>query len=108
MTQSNSHMPISQINHVTIGLLGSRSACPSPDPDPPGPTFGPGAFPFEPLPERTMPMADVVIELLKTHFRQLRLPTMGQEFEKLVRDAAAGNQTFVQFLLGLTELELAP
>ena len=44
-------------------------------------------------------MADVTIELLKTHFRQLRLPTMGQEFEKLARDAAATNQTFVQFLL---------
>ena len=44
-------------------------------------------------------MADVTIELLKTHFRQLRLPTMGREFEKLARDAAAGNQSFVQFLL---------
>ena len=28
-------------------------------------------------------MADVTIELLRTHFRQLRLPTMGQEFERL-------------------------
>ena len=27
-------------------------------------------------------MADVTIELLRTHFRQLRLPTMGQEFER--------------------------
>ena len=52
-------------------------------------------------------MADVTIELLKTHFRQLRLPTMGREFEKLARDAAASNQTFAQFLLRLTELELA-
>src|SRR5436309_10204594 len=52
-------------------------------------------------------MADVTIELLKTHLRQLRLPTMGQEFEKLARDAAAGNQSFVQLLLSLTELELA-
>jgi DNA replication protein DnaC len=52
-------------------------------------------------------MADVTVELLKTHFRQLRLPTMGAEFEKLARDAAATNQTFVQFLLRLTELELA-
>jgi DNA replication protein DnaC len=52
-------------------------------------------------------MADVTFELLKIHFRQLRLPTMGREFEKLVRDAAASNQTFVQFLLRLTELELA-
>ena len=31
---------------------------------------------------------------------------MGQEFERLARDAAATNQTFVQFLLGLTEIEL--
>ena len=52
-------------------------------------------------------MADVTIELLKTQLRQLRLPTMGWEFEKLARDAAAANQTFAQFLLRLTELELA-
>ena len=51
-------------------------------------------------------MADVTIELLRTHFRQLRLPTMGQEFERFAHDAAATNQTFVQFLLGLTEIEL--
>ena len=36
-------------------------------------------------------MADAMIDLLKTHFRQLRLPTMGQEFERLARDAAATN-----------------
>jgi DNA replication protein DnaC len=52
-------------------------------------------------------MADVTIELLKTQLRQLRLPTMGREFEKLARDAAAAHQTFAQFLLRLTELELA-
>jgi DNA replication protein DnaC len=52
-------------------------------------------------------MPDVTIELLKTHFRQLRLPTMGREFEKLARDAAATNQTFAQFLFRLTEAELA-
>ena len=52
-------------------------------------------------------MTDVTIQLLKTHFRQLRLPTMGQEFETLARDAAAANQTFAQFLLRLTEAELA-
>src|SRR5438132_410865 len=52
-------------------------------------------------------MADVTIQLLKTHFRQLRLPTMSQEFETLARDAAAANQTFAQFLLRLTEAELA-
>ena len=32
---------------------------------------------------RIMLMADAVIDLLKAHFRQLRLPTMSQEFEKL-------------------------
>lgn len=52
-------------------------------------------------------MADVTTELLKTHFRQLRLPTMGREFEKRARDAASASQTFSQFLLRLTELELA-
>ena len=52
-------------------------------------------------------MADATIDLLKTHLRQLRLPTMGREFEKLARDAAASNQTFIQFLLRLTEIELA-
>src|SRR6266550_9370573 len=52
-------------------------------------------------------MSDVTTELLKAHFRQLRLPTMGREFETLARDAAAANQTFPQFLLRLTELELA-
>jgi DNA replication protein DnaC len=57
--------------------------------------------------ERNMPMADVTIELLKSHFRQLRLPTIGREFETLARDAAATNQTFAQFLLRLTELEVA-
>lgn len=54
-----------------------------------------------------MPMADAVIDLLKAHFRQLRLPTMGQEFERLARDAAATNQNDFQFLLRLAETELA-
>src|SRR5258708_14377396 len=57
---------------------------------------------------RDAPMADVTNELLKTHLRQLRLPTMGQEFETLARDAAATNQTFAQLLLRLTEQEWAP
>jgi DNA replication protein DnaC len=52
-------------------------------------------------------MADVTIDLLKARLRQLHLPTMGAEFEKLARDAVATNQTFVEFLLRLTELELA-
>ena len=52
-------------------------------------------------------MADVTTELLRAHFRQLRLPTMGREFETLARDAAASDQTFAQLLLRLTEVELA-
>jgi DNA replication protein DnaC len=52
-------------------------------------------------------MGDATNELLKTQLRQLRLPTMGREFEKLARDAAAANQNYGQFLLRLTELELA-
>src|SRR6202453_4307870 len=52
-------------------------------------------------------MANVTAEFMKTQFRQLRLPTMGQEFERLARDAASTNQTFEQFLLRLTEIELS-
>ena len=52
-------------------------------------------------------MADATIDLLKAQFRQLRLPTMGREFEKLARDASASNQNYFQFLLRLTESELA-
>lgn len=36
-------------------------------------------------------MADVTNGLLRTQLRQLRLPTMGREFETLARDAAATN-----------------
>jgi DNA replication protein DnaC len=56
---------------------------------------------------RNVPMTDVTIDLLKSQLRQLRLPTMGREFEKLARDAAATNQNYLQFLLRLTETELA-
>ena len=73
----------------------------------PGPTVGLGWCPWIASMERTVPMTDVTIDLLKTQLRQLRLPTMGREFEKLARDAAATNQTFTQFLLRLTEIELA-
>ena len=45
--------------------------------------------------------------LLKTNLKQLRLPTIGAEFEKLAREATASNQTFEQYLLRLTELEVA-
>ena len=45
--------------------------------------------------------------LLKSNLKLLRLPTIGREFQKLAREAAASNQTFEQYLLQLTELELA-
>jgi DNA replication protein DnaC len=56
---------------------------------------------------RTEPMADATIDLLKSQFRQLRLPSMSREFERLARDAAASNSGYFEFLLRLTESELA-
>jgi DNA replication protein DnaC len=52
-------------------------------------------------------MMDPTTELLKGHLKQLRLPAMVQELEKLSREAAAANQNYEQFLLQLTEIELA-
>jgi DNA replication protein DnaC len=52
-------------------------------------------------------MADATIDLLKAQLRQLRLPTIGREFETMARDAAATNQNYFEFLLRLTEIELA-
>ena len=45
--------------------------------------------------------------LLRVNLKALRLPTMLAEHEKLARDAAAGNQSHEEYLLRLTELELA-
>jgi DNA replication protein DnaC len=39
--------------------------------------------------------------------KQLRLPAMHAEFEKLAREATQANQTFEDYLLRLTELEVA-
>jgi len=50
---------------------------------------------------------DVTTQLLKAHLKQLRLPAMVAELEKLSREAAASNQSYEQFLLQLTEVELA-
>ena len=52
-------------------------------------------------------MADATIDLLKAHFRQLRLPSMSREFERLARDATARDRNYFEFLLSLTESELA-
>ena len=45
--------------------------------------------------------------LVKANLKQLRLPTMHAEFEKLAREAATANENYEQYLLRLTELEVA-
>jgi DNA replication protein DnaC len=45
--------------------------------------------------------------LLKANLKQLRLPTVLAEFEKLGREATQANQTYEEYLLRLTELEVA-
>jgi len=45
--------------------------------------------------------------LVKANLKQLRLPAMQAQFEKVAREAAAANQTYEQYLLHLTELEVA-
>jgi DNA replication protein DnaC len=45
--------------------------------------------------------------LLKSNLKQLRLPTMHAEFEALAREAATANENYPQYLLRLTELEVA-
>jgi len=52
-------------------------------------------------------MSDNTHMLLRSNLKQLRLPTMLAEFEKLAREAAGANETFEQYLLRLTELEVA-
>jgi len=46
-------------------------------------------------------------QLLRSNLKQLRLPTMQAEFEKLAREAVAANEGHEQYLLRLTELEVA-
>src|ERR671937_2462334 len=45
--------------------------------------------------------------LLKANLKQLRLPAIAAEFTKLAREAAAANEGYEQYLLRLTELEVA-
>jgi len=52
-------------------------------------------------------MSDSCTMLLKANLKQLRLPTMGAEFTKLAREAASANEGYEQYLLRLTELEVA-
>jgi DNA replication protein DnaC len=52
-------------------------------------------------------MTQATALLLKANLKQLRLPTMLAEHDKLAREAAANNETFDSYLLRLTELEVA-
>jgi DNA replication protein DnaC len=52
-------------------------------------------------------MSDNTHILLRANLKHLRLPTMGAEFEKLAREASAANEGYAQYLLRLTELEVA-
>lgn len=45
--------------------------------------------------------------LLKANLRQLRLPTISAEFEKLAREARDAGESYEVFLLRLTEMEVA-
>jgi DNA replication protein DnaC len=45
--------------------------------------------------------------LLKANLKHLRLPTMHAEYEALAREAATANENYEQYLLRLTELEVA-
>jgi DNA replication protein DnaC len=45
--------------------------------------------------------------LLRSNLKSLRLPTISAEYEKLAREAAAANEGYEQYLLRLTELEVA-
>src|SRR2546421_7114747 len=52
-------------------------------------------------------MADNTNLLLRSNLKHLRLPAMGAEFEKLAREASAADEGYEQYLLRLTELEVA-
>jgi DNA replication protein DnaC len=52
-------------------------------------------------------MADNKNMLLRANLKQLKLPSISAEFEKLAREAAAANEGYEQYLLRLTELEVA-
>jgi DNA replication protein DnaC len=52
-------------------------------------------------------MSDNENLLLKSNLKHLRLPTMKAEYDKLAKEASCENATYQQYLLGLTELEVA-
>jgi len=52
-------------------------------------------------------MSDNENMLLKTNLKQLRLPTISAEYAKLADEAGSENATYQQYLLRLTEMEVA-
>ncbi len=52
-------------------------------------------------------MSEANTLLLKANLKQLRLPTMHAEYQALAREAATANENYEQYLLRLTELEVA-
>ena len=52
-------------------------------------------------------MSDPQSLLLKHHLKTLRLPTMLAEHAKLSREAADADESYEQYLLRLTDLEVA-
>jgi DNA replication protein DnaC len=54
-----------------------------------------------------MSMSDANAMLLKANLKQLKLPTMLAEWEKLAREAADRDESYDAYLLRLTELEVA-
>lgn len=52
-------------------------------------------------------MSDPNLLLLKSNLKQLKLPTMAAEWEKLAREAAERDEPYESYLLRLTELEVA-
>jgi DNA replication protein DnaC len=62
---------------------------------------------IEPKPKSSPKTNDANQMLVKLNLRQLRLPTMNAEFDKLAREAAESNETYQDYLLRLTELEVA-
>jgi DNA replication protein DnaC len=52
-------------------------------------------------------MTQPTLLLLTTNLKQLKLPTMLAECEKLARDAAADNQPYEEYLLRLSDQEVA-
>jgi hypothetical protein len=59
-------------------------------------------------PTRVMTMTETTPFLLKTHLKQFKLPTMLTKHEKLACEVAGRDEPYDEYLLRLTELEVAP